>query len=104
MLGIYLESGFTILLRGGIGELFASYPAVGILLASGGFFYGGYQSLKERRTRVAFQWQLIAAFMSLAFSIGALFSKMWFSGLFAVVLFGVEVWLMKRWYRPGKSR
>jgi heme/copper-type cytochrome/quinol oxidase subunit 3 len=79
-------------------EFFRTYPAVGILLASGLLFLNGYHSLREGRRGVALQWQLVGAFMAFAFSIGALLSQMWFASLVAAALFAVEVCLMKRWF------
>jgi len=81
-----------------VDEFFRTHPAMAILLASGAIFYGGYQYLGKGKKQGAFLWMLWAAVMSFAFSIGALACKMWVAALTSLVLFVVQVLLMKRWF------
>jgi hypothetical protein len=85
-----------------VDQFFRAHPAVAIMLASGGIFYGGYQYLARGRKTGAFLWMSCAAVMSFGFSIGALACRMWTAGLTASALLGGQVWLMKHWF-GGKA-
>ncbi len=83
----------------GMVEFLKSHPAMGILLASGSVFGGGYQYLARGDKTWSFLWMLCASVMSIGFAIGAFVEKMWVSSLVAVLIFTTEVWLMRRWFR-----
>ena len=93
-----MATNFAAFLDGWIDAIFRAHPAVAILLVSALGFLGGYRDLADGRRKEAFTWQLITVIITGGFSIGALFSGMWAGSITAVVLFGFEIWLMKRWF------
>ena len=97
-----MATNICLIVFGGVDRLFRTYPAAGVLLCSGGAFYGGYQYMRQGQRSAALQWQILGALMAIGFSVGALLSKMWLSGMFALSLFGAQVCLMLRWFPPRK--
>jgi len=89
-------------LRGALDPLF-KYPALIAILASVWWFYIGYDDLQQGKRKVAFQWQLLGVALSLGFSIGAAFSKMWISSAVTFPVASIEIILMLRWCRASRA-
>src|SRR6266568_4899528 len=90
-------------LRRALDPLF-KYPALIAILASVWWFYIGYDDLQQGKRKVGLQWQLLGVALSLGFSIGAVFSKMWISSTVAFPVASIEIILMLRWYRGAGDR
>jgi len=74
------------------------HPAVACLLASGGFFYGGYRSFTKGEYTIALQWQAVAVALLAIFIGSAIYSGMLVGLAPAGVALGAEIWFIVRSY------
>jgi hypothetical protein len=77
---------------------FSPYTILGALLASGLWFYAGYQQFRrqEGRKGSAFFWQAVGVWILIAYCIGALAWRTWVGLLLAVAALSLEIWVMNR--------
>jgi len=85
-------------------NFFSEHLIVTALLASGLWFYCGYEDIKKARTATGLSWQLIGVLLLIAFSVHAVLSKAWYSLATALLGIIVEVQLIRRQeYHKEKS-
>ena len=83
-------------LRTPLGDLLTRYPGAIALLVSALIFYNGCQILKERDRANAMAWWIWAGTVLVAYSISAVYYRMWAGLVFALVGIAVEVMLAVR--------
>ena len=84
-------------------DYLSSHLLVAALVASGLWFYGGYQYLGKKNQVGGFAWQVIGVLLLGAFCINAILSGRWYSLVIALGLIAVELCLIRRFWREGPS-
>ena len=87
-------------------DFLGGHLVLGVLLASAGWFFGGYwdfqQGLKHHKEKEGFFWAGVGIFILAAYSVGALFSRMWLDSFLAVAGISLETWHWKHWRQWAK--
>jgi hypothetical protein len=101
MVSIATGTVYTIL-----SNLLSKYPVLPALLISAAWFYAGHKYLVEGNIVVAFLWQGIGVLFLIALCTNVVLSgnKSWVNLAVALVAIGVEIWIIKRWWRRGNAR
>jgi hypothetical protein len=85
--------------------LLSEYPVLPALVISALWFYAGHKYLSEGNLVVGLLWQGIGVLFLMALCVNITLSgnKSWLNLAVAAVAIGIEIWIMKRWWRRGKA-
>jgi hypothetical protein len=89
-----------------ISDLLAKYPVLPALLVSAAWFYAGHKYLLEGNVVGAFLWQGVGVLILIALCTNIVLSgsKSWLNLAVALVAVGVEIWIIKKWWRRENAR
>jgi len=82
-------------------DYLSTHLVVAALVASGVWFYAGYQYVARKNRIGGFAWQFIAVFLLGAFCVHAILSGLWYSLIIALVAITLELWLIRRQRREN---
>ena len=87
-------------------DYLSTHLVVAALVASGMWFYAGYQYLAKKNRIGGFAWEFLGVFLLGAFCVHAILSGLWYSLIIALVAITLELWLIRRQWRedhPAQS-
>ncbi len=97
----FVATGGSVPLIGQLLDFFARHLVFGVLLGSALWFFGGYwdfkQGVKHGKEREGFFWAGVGIFIAAAYSVAALFARLWLDSLLAAAGAGLQAWHWKHW-------
>jgi 4-amino-4-deoxy-L-arabinose transferase-like glycosyltransferase len=89
-----------------ISDLLSNYPVLPALLISAAWFYAGHKYLAEGNLVGAFLWQGVGVLILIALCVNIVLSgnKSGLNLAVALVAIGVELWIIKKWWRRKYAR
>jgi len=83
-------------------DYLSTHLVIVALVASGLWFYAGYQYLARKNRIGGFAWQLIGVLLLGAFCVHAILSRGWYSLVIALGAITLELLLIRRFWREGR--
>ncbi len=89
-----------------ISDLLSRYPVIPALIISAVWCYAGYRYLGERKVVGAFLWSGVGVAFLIALYVNLVLSgnNSWVNLVVAVLAIGVEIWIIKNWWRRENTQ
>ncbi len=89
-----------------ISDLLSRYPVIPALIISAVWCYVGYRYLGERKVVGAFLWSGVGVAFLIALYVNLVLSgnNSWVNLVVAVLAIGVEIWIIKNWWRRENTQ